>query len=70
MKSYLAEAIRSGLALEAIAADIAPDGESALHAIDVSAYDVMLLDRDLPGVHGDEVCRILNMRAEDRRSSC
>lgn len=61
---YLAEAVRAGLALEAIAADIAGDGASALFAIDVNDYDAVLLDRDLPGIHGDEVCRTLAAREE------
>jgi two-component system response regulator VanR len=56
---YLAEAIQSGLRLEAIAADLAPDGEAALERLGVHDYDVVVLDRDLPGVHGDEVCRIV-----------
>ena len=54
---YLATAIRDGLRLEAIAADIALDGAEALEQLAVNAYDVVLLDRDLPGVHGDEVAR-------------
>jgi len=54
---YLAEAIQAGLRLEAIAADLAFDGNSALDAVTVNAYDVVVLDRDLPGVSGDEVCR-------------
>lgn len=54
---YLAEAIQAGLRLEAIAADLAFDGTSALDVVTVNAYDVVVLDRDLPGVSGDEVCR-------------
>ncbi|GAA1726847.1 response regulator transcription factor [Isoptericola hypogeus] len=61
---YLAEAVKSGLALEAIAADVAADGEAALYSLDVNEYDVVVLDRDLPGVHGDEVCRTLAQREE------
>lgn len=57
---YLAEAIREGLALRSIPADIVSDGDAALTAAAVTEYDVMLLDRDIPGVHGDEVCRKLN----------
>ncbi len=56
---YLAEAIRDGLRLQAIAADIALDGASALELAAVNAYDVVVLDRDLPLVHGDEVARRL-----------
>ncbi len=52
---YMAEAIRDGLRLEAIAADIAADGESALGLLNVNAYDIAILDRDIPGPSGDEV---------------
>jgi two-component system response regulator VanR len=52
---YLAEAIRDGLRLEAIAADIAGDGDAALELFDVNRYDVVVLDRDIPGPSGDEV---------------
>lgn len=61
---YLADAIRTGLGLEAIAADVVGDGEAALAAVTVNEYDAVLLDRDIPGVHGDEVCRRLNEAAE------
>jgi len=50
-----AEAIRDGLRLEAIAADIAGDGHTALELLAVNAYDVAVLDRDIPGPSGDEV---------------
>ena len=53
---YLAEAIQAGLRLEAIAADLAFDGDTALEAVTVNAYDVVVLDRDLPGISGDVVC--------------
>ena len=52
---YLAEALQTGLRREAIAADIALDGDAALDRLAVNAYDVLVLDRDLPGTHGDEV---------------
>ena len=51
----MAEAIRDGLRLEAIAADIAGDGETALEMLSVNDYDVAVLDRDVPGPSGDEV---------------
>jgi two-component system, OmpR family, response regulator VanR len=51
----LAEAIRDGLRLEAIAADLAGDGDTALELLDVNAYDVAVLDRDVPGPSGDEI---------------
>ncbi|GAA1543786.1 response regulator transcription factor [Actinomadura kijaniata] len=54
---YLAEAVQAGLRLEAIAADIAGDGHAALERLAVHDYDVVVLDRDIPGVHGDDVCR-------------
>jgi two-component system response regulator VanR len=54
---YLAEAIRDGLRLEAIAADVVGDGDSALERLGVNDYDAVVLDRDIPGVHGDEVAR-------------
>jgi two-component system, OmpR family, response regulator VanR len=54
---YLAEALRDGLRLEAIAADLALDGATALELLAVNEYQVVILDRDLPVVHGDEVAR-------------
>ena len=52
----LAEAIAAGLRLEGMAVDTALDGDAALERALVNDYDVIVLDRDLPGVHGDEVC--------------
>jgi two-component system response regulator VanR len=54
---YMAEAIRDGLRLEAIAADIAGDGGTALELLRVNTYDIAVLDRDIPGPNGDEVAR-------------
>ncbi len=54
---YLAEAIRDGLRLEAIAADTAGDGDTALGLLTVNAYDIAVLDRDIPGPSGDEIAR-------------
>ncbi|GAA2936663.1 response regulator transcription factor [Microbacterium luteolum] len=62
---YLAEAIHARLSLEAISADIADDGAAALEAVAHTEYDVVLLDRDIPVIHGDEVCRRLS-RDPDR----
>ncbi|HTV12590.1 MAG TPA: response regulator transcription factor [Acidimicrobiales bacterium] len=53
----LADDIAEGLRDQGIAADIAYDGLEALSKLDVNSYDVVVLDRDLPGVHGDVVCR-------------
>ena len=52
---YMAEAIRDGLRLEAIAADIAGDGDAALELLSFNAYDIAVLDRDIPGPTGDEI---------------
>jgi two-component system, OmpR family, response regulator VanR len=52
---YMAEAIRDGLRLEAIAADIAGDGDTALDLLRINVYDIAVLDRDIPGPSGDEV---------------
>ncbi len=54
---YLADAIRDGLRLEAIAADTAGDGDTALELLSVNTYDIAVLDRDIPGPSGDEVAR-------------
>jgi DNA-binding response OmpR family regulator len=53
----LAETIADVLRSEGLAVDVALDGRSALEHAGVYSYDVIVLDRDLPGVHGDEVCR-------------
>jgi two-component system, OmpR family, response regulator VanR len=52
---YMAEAIRDGLRLEAIAADIAADGDTAVELLSINAYDIAVLDRDIPGPSGDEI---------------
>ena len=51
----MAEAIRDGLRLEAIAADIAADGVTALELLSINTYDIAVLDRDIPGPSGDEI---------------
>jgi two-component system, OmpR family, response regulator VanR len=51
----MAEAIRDGLRLEAIAADTAGDGDSALELLRINVYDIAVLDRDIPGPSGDEI---------------
>jgi DNA-binding response OmpR family regulator len=53
----LADAIARGLRRHGFAVDLAPDGEQALIKSRVVRYDVLVLDRDLPGIHGDDVCR-------------
>jgi DNA-binding response OmpR family regulator len=53
----LAAAIGTGLRREGMAVDVVLDGSDALDHLALTRYDVVVLDRDLPGVHGDEVCR-------------
>jgi two-component system, OmpR family, response regulator VanR len=52
---YMAEAIRDGLRLEAIATDIAGDGDTAWELLRSNSYDIAVLDRDVPGLSGDEI---------------
>jgi two-component system response regulator VanR len=52
---YMADAIRDGLRLEAIAADIAADGATALEMLIDNTYDIAIIDRDIPGPSGDAV---------------
>jgi DNA-binding response OmpR family regulator len=58
-EAALADAVARGLRREAMAVDLAGDGASALERLGVTRYDVVVLDRDLPDVHGDDVCRTL-----------
>src|SRR5487761_1248601 len=55
----LAGAVAAGLRRRGMTVDVALDGGDALDRLAVSGYDVVVLDRDLPGVHGDDVCRAL-----------
>jgi len=55
----LARHVADGLRDAGFAVDVALDGLDALQKIDLVDYDVVVLDRDLPGVHGDDVCRAL-----------
>src|ERR1700689_844298 len=57
----LADAIARGLRREGMAVDLAPDGSDALVKARIVRYDVVVLDRDLPGVHGDGVCRAVRV---------
>ncbi|MCX4666287.1 response regulator transcription factor [Streptomyces sp. NBC_01381] len=56
-EEFLAEMIADGLRRDALAVDVASDGLTALRKLQLGEYDVVVLDRDLPGLHGDEVCR-------------
>jgi DNA-binding response OmpR family regulator len=58
----LAETVAAGLRREGMAVDVALDGQQALDRAGVTGYDVIVLDRDLPAVHGDRVCAVLVAR--------
>jgi DNA-binding response OmpR family regulator len=64
---FLADLVAEGLREQAMAVDIAYDGAAALERLAVNDYDVLVLDRDLPGVHGDDVCQELTRRGEPVR---
>ncbi|GIE86072.1 response regulator transcription factor [Actinoplanes regularis] len=63
----LADSVARTLRHEGMAVDVAYDGAAALQRTAVLDYDVVVLDRDLPGVHGDEVCRTLVARRAPSR---
>jgi DNA-binding response OmpR family regulator len=58
-EEHLASTIARGLRREGFAVDVALDGGQALEKSFINSYDVVVLDRDLPAVHGDEVCKSL-----------
>lgn len=58
-EAVLATSIARGLRREGMAVDIAEDGMVALEKVATTDYDLLVLDRDLPGMHGDDVCRAL-----------
>jgi DNA-binding response OmpR family regulator len=59
-----ANRIAEGLRDKGIAVDVAYDGREAIAKVNVNPYEVVLLDRDLPGIHGDELCQIIT-RSDD-----
>jgi DNA-binding response OmpR family regulator len=63
----LAEAIAAGLRREDMAVDLSFDGDSALERTCCTDYDVIVLDRDLPGTHGDEVCTAVITAGQNTR---
>jgi len=63
----LAKAIGAGLRREGMAVDVVLDGTAALEQLAYTRYDVIVLDRDLPGTHGDEVCRRLSAERSPSR---
>jgi DNA-binding response OmpR family regulator len=64
-EARLADAIARGLRRQGFAVDLAPDGDQALSKSRMVRYDVLVLDRDLPGIHGDEVCRVVRHERPD-----
>ena len=63
----MAALVAQGLRREGMAVDLAFDGADALAHVAVNRYDVVVLDRDLPGVHGDQVCRALVAQRSETR---
>ncbi len=66
-QARLAEAVAEGLRREGMAVDVSYDGGDALSHVAINRYDVVVLDRDLPGVHGDQVCRAIVARHSQAR---
>ncbi|MGD0809254.1 MAG: response regulator transcription factor [Acidimicrobiales bacterium] len=63
----LAMTVATGLRQAGMAVDVVFDGRDALDHLAIGPYDVVVLDRDLPGVHGDDVCRSLVSAGSDSR---
>ncbi|WP_436758154.1 response regulator transcription factor [Streptosporangium sp. V21-05] len=61
----LAEILAEGLRDQGMAVDVAHDGLAAAAKLDLNAYDVVVLDRDVPGIHGDVLCQMITER-DDR----
>ncbi|MET9068949.1 response regulator transcription factor [Streptosporangium sandarakinum] len=61
----LADVLAEGLRDRGMAVDVAHDGLAAAAKLDLNAYDVVVLDRDLPGIHGDTLCHMITER-DDR----
>jgi DNA-binding response OmpR family regulator len=60
----LADDIAEGLRDQAMAVDVAYDGLDAAAKLELNRYDVVVLDRDLPGLHGDTICRMITESAD------
>jgi DNA-binding response OmpR family regulator len=63
----LAQSVATGLRREGMAVDVTLDGADALDRLAYTRYDVVVLDRDLPGVHGDQICRRLAVESPTSR---
>ena len=66
-EAALADVIARGLRQDGLAVDLAADGEAALDRTGANAYDVVVLDRNLPGISGDDVCRQLIAESQPPR---
>ena len=63
----LARSVAAGLRRYGMIVDVSLDGDDALARLSANRYDVVILDRDLPGTHGDEICRhLVAERSESR----
>ena len=60
----LAEVVAEGLRDQGMAVDIALDGLTAAEKLDLAPYEVVVLDRDLPGLHGDTLCQMITERPD------
>jgi DNA-binding response OmpR family regulator len=63
----LARAVAAGLRRYGMIVDVALNGNDALARLGANRYDVVVLDRDLPGIHGDEICRALAAERSESR---
>src|ERR1700683_5488533 len=63
----LARAVATGLRGYGMVVDVVVDGDDALARLGANRYDVVVLDRDLPGTHGDEICRTLAAERSESR---
>lgn len=63
----LARSVAAGLRRYGMTVDVALDGDDALARLGANRYDVVVLDRDLPGIHGDDICRTLAAERSESR---
>ena len=66
-EDVLADAVAEWLRREAFAVDVAYDGDAGQERISVNSYDVVVLDRDIPGLTGDELCRSVTTHRPETR---
>ena len=66
-QAVVADAVARGLRRTGAAVDVAADGEEGLFKARVNPYDVIVLDRDLPKMHGDDVCRAINAEQPNQK---